>query len=127
MRIRSPAAETLRPGIVRRFRRYRIRGHERFRGTLDALHRARYEIATVRREVECFTRLRLSRVWHDGAISEELQAAVKASSNGKMALEEITGTPVTYGDAEAIPEMILGVARHVDTVPPSLRNRHGVV
>jgi hypothetical protein len=91
--------------------------NQRFRRAIDALDRAGHEIATVGREVEGLAGLRLAGIRDDRAVAEELQTAVEAAPHREVALEEIAGSPVPDCDAEAVAEVVLGVARDVDAVP----------
>src|SRR5205085_10617571 len=90
-------------------RQIRVGLDQRLRGPVDALYRARHEVAAIGREIQRLARLHVSRVRDDRAVAEELQAAVQTASHREMSLEKISGPAIADGDTEAITEVILRV------------------
>jgi hypothetical protein len=83
---------------------------------LHALERAGDEIAAAFPEEERFADVRLTGVGKKGAVQKEAQAPEQLAPQREVTGQPFTRPTVAHGDADAVSEMVLRVARHVDAV-----------
>src|SRR5688572_16765238 len=115
----------LRLGAATKRRRLGVGLDEDLRRAVYPLDGRSHEVASLGCKVERLARLGIARVRNDRAVGEELEPAVDPTPDREMPRKKIARATIANGDAEAVAEVILGVARHVDAMAAPLGRARG--